>query len=128
MDDAPDRSTPAAPAAKRHEEGSIAELLSRLVDDAETFVRAEISLYRAEAVHKANVYRRLLALAMFGGLLAFGSVTLLLIALVFVLSPHLGAAWAALLVAIVAMAVSALSIGLVVRYIRRDLSEPDEIG
>jgi ABC-type polysaccharide/polyol phosphate export permease len=127
VEDAPDIATPAAPAAKRHEEGSIGEVLSRLVDDAEAFVRAEISLYRAEAIHKVNIYRRLLALAAFGGLLAFGSVTLLLIALVFALSPYLGAAWAAFLVALVAMAIAALSIGLVVRYIRRDLREADEI-
>lgn len=110
----------------KHEEGSIGELLSRLVDDAEDFVRAEIKLYRVEAVHKVNIYRKLLALAAIGGLLAFGSVTLLLIALVFALAPFIGAAWAAFLVAIVAMLLAALLVGLVTKRIRKDLGDEDE--
>lgn len=110
-------------AEKMHEEGSIAELLSRFIDDAELFVRAEIKLYRVEAIHKINIYRPLLALAAIGGLLAFGSVTLMLIALVFALAPLLGAAWAAFLVALVAMLLSALLIGLVTARIRKDLGD-----
>jgi pilus assembly protein TadC len=115
---------------KGPEPGSIAELLGRLVDDAEAFVRAEIRLYRVEAIHKVNSYRPLLALAIFGGLLAFGSVTLLLMALVFALAPYLGAAWSALIVALVALALSGLLIGVVAARIRRDLgddSDEDEL-
>jgi len=111
------------PVDSKHEEGSIGELLSRLVDDAEDFVRAEIKLYRVEAIHKINLYRSLLALAAVGGLLAFGSVTLLLMALVFALSPLIGAAWAALLVALVAMLLAGLLIGLVTARIRKDLGD-----
>jgi VIT1/CCC1 family predicted Fe2+/Mn2+ transporter len=132
--DAPDMNSPYAPppptdvpveesAEKKHEEGSIAELLSRFIDDAELFVRAEIKLYRVEAIHKINIYRPLLALAAVGGLLAFGSVTLMLIALVFALAPLLGAAWAAFLVALVAMLLAALLIGLVTARIRKDLGD-----
>ncbi|MBY8820683.1 phage holin family protein [Sphingomonas colocasiae] len=111
---------------KRHEEGSIGELLSRLVDDAEDFVRAEIKLYRVEAIHKVNLYRSLLVIAAIGGLLAFGSVTLMLIALVFALSPFIGAAWAAFLVALVAMLLAALLIGSVTARIRRDLGDRED--
>jgi VIT1/CCC1 family predicted Fe2+/Mn2+ transporter len=134
VSDAPDLTAPsptdipvvAAVAEKTHEEGSIADLLSRLVDDAESFVRAEVKLYRVEAIHKVNIYRSLLALAAFGGLLAFGSVTLLLMALVFTLAPFIGAAWAAFLVAIVAMLLAAFLIGLVTARIRKDLGDKQD--
>ena len=108
--------------AKTPEPGGIAELLGRLVDDAEAFVRAEIKLYRTEAIHKVNVYRPLLALAAVGGLLASGSITLLLMALVFVLAPHIGFAWSALIVAVLAMMLAGSLIGLVVTRIRKDLA------
>lgn len=138
MNDAPDMTTPHLPPLpadpdivpeideKRHEEGSIGELLSRLVDDAEDFVRAEIKLYRVEAIHKVNIYRSLLVIAAIGGLLAFGSVTLMLIALVFALSPFIGAAWAAFLVALVAMLLAGLLIGSVTARIRKDLGDKQD--
>jgi len=132
--DAPDIDTPPPTdvadggnaADRKHEEGSIGDLVSRLVDDAESFVRAEIKLYRVEAIHKVNVYRSLLALAAFGGLLAFGSVTLLLMAMVFALAPLMGAAWAALLVATVAMLLAAFLVGLVTARIRKDLGDKQD--
>lgn len=138
MSDAPDMTTPHAPPPpavadaapeseeKGHEEGSIGELLSRLVDDAENFVRAEIKLYRVEAIHKIALYRTLLAVAAVGGLLAFGSVTLLLMALVFALAPLIGAAWAAFLVALIAMLVAGLLIALVTMRIRKDLGDKQD--
>lgn len=136
MTNAPDMTTPHVPPSdalveteeRKHEEGSIADLLSRLVDDAENFVRAEIKLYRVEAIHKVNIYRTLLALAAVGGLLAFGSVTLLLMALVFALAPLMGAALAAFLVAVVAMLLAALLIGLVTARIRKDLGDRRDEG
>jgi hypothetical protein len=121
MGDSPD-----LPTRKRAEPGSIAELLERLVDDAESFVRAEIKLYRIEALHKVNTYSTLLAFALFGALLAFGSVILLLMALVFLLAPYLGAALAALIVAVLALLLSGLLVGLVVRQIRKDLGDKDD--
>jgi hypothetical protein len=117
--------SPDLPTRKRAEPASIAELLERLIDDAEAFVRAEIKLYRIEALHKVNTYSTLLAFALFGALLAFGSVTLLLMALVFALAPYLGAALAALIVAVVALALAGLLVGMVVRQIRKDLGDKD---
>lgn len=103
-------------------EGSIGALFGRLVDDAETFVKAEIKLYRAEALHRLSGYRPYFILAAIGGMLGLGAIVLLLMAAVFALSPYIGTAGAALLVALLAAAISVLFFSIVIDKVRKDIA------
>lgn len=103
---------------------SIGALLGRLVDDAETFVKAEIKLYRAEALHRLTDYWKYVIYAAVGCVLGLCAIILLLMAAVFVLAPYIGTAGAALLIAVIAIAVMALLLSVVTRKIRRELNDP----
>lgn len=66
-------------------------LFSRLVDDAERFVRAEIRLYRANLVSRLADARLAVMMLIVGFLLAQSATVALLVGLVVFLSPSLGA-------------------------------------
>lgn len=110
------------PRADRQDD-SIGDLLGQLVDDAETFVKAEIKLYRAEALHQLAGYRKYFVFAAIGAVLGLCAIILLLMAAVFALAPFIGPAAAALLVAVLAIAVTALLFSIVVEKVRKDLDE-----
>nr|WP_281397113.1 phage holin family protein [Sphingobium boeckii] len=82
-------------------------MFGRLVDDAEHFVRTEVKLYRAEAFHRLESFKWLIAMGAVGALLSFCAVILLLMALVFALAPYAGPAWAAVIVAMLSIACAA---------------------
>jgi len=86
----------------------IGDLFRRLVDDAEAFVRAEVKLYRAEAIHRLETYKSLFAMGAIGIVLGLGAVILLLFALVFALAPYTGPAWASVIVAVLSFSLSGL--------------------
>ena len=100
---------------------SISTLLGRLIDDAEHFVKAEIALYRAEALHRLVSYRKYIVFAAIGGLLSLCAIILLLMAIVFLLAPFITIAGAALLVAILSLMVAGLLFSVVVERVRKDL-------
>lgn len=104
-------------------EDSIGDLLGQLVDDAETFVKAEIKLYRAEALHRIAGYRKYIVFAVVGALLGLCAIILLLMAAVFALAPFIGAAGAAALIAVLAIAIAALLFSIVTEKVRKDLDE-----
>ncbi|WP_182912020.1 phage holin family protein [Sphingomonas cavernae] len=105
------------------EEDSIGDLLGQLVDDTETFVKAEIKLYRAQAIHQLSGYRKYFIFAAIGVVLGFCAIILLLMAAVFMLAPFIGAAGAALLIAVLAIAITALLFSIIAEKIRKDVDE-----
>lgn len=121
MSDAEDRQ-----AGSQADESSIGALLGRLVDDAESFVRAEVKLYRVEALHKLASYRMSIVMAAVGALLALGSVILLLIALVFALAPYTGTAWAALIISMLSLATAVTLFWAVWRGMLEEIDEEAE--
>ena len=108
---------PEIPVVPVHADG-IGELFARLIDDAEAFVRAEIKLYRAEAIHRLESYKAIFAMAAIGALLGLCAVLLLLMALVFALAPYVGPAWAAVIVALLSLAISGILMSRILARIR----------
>jgi len=108
---------PEIPVVPVHADG-IGELFARLIDDAEAFVRAEIKLYRAEAIHRLESYKAIFAMGAIGALLGLCAVLLLLMALVFALAPYVGPAWAAVIVALLSLAISGILMSRILARIR----------
>ncbi|MBA3895656.1 MAG: phage holin family protein [Sphingomonadaceae bacterium] len=87
---------------------TLPELLARVVDEGEDFIRAEVGLYRAQAGRKLLDARW--AVALLGGaiVLAQGATIALLVGLIMALTPRIGPAWATLVVIGVTLAIVAL--------------------
>ncbi|MBS0503050.1 MAG: phage holin family protein [Proteobacteria bacterium] len=99
-------------------EAPIGEMVSQLVDDGKRYARAEIALYRAKALDKAQPLK---AAAILGGIafvLAFSSIAALLFGLILALAPLAGALGATVIVIGAALALAALLGYLAVRKVR----------
>ncbi len=83
------------------EEPSLADLLSRLSEQASTLVRQEIQLAQTEMTRKATKAGRNAAFIVLGAILALGAFFTLIATLVLVLSMVMAAWLAALIVAVV---------------------------
>ncbi len=110
--------SPAAPASTDADE-SIVALFSRLVDDAETFVRAEIRLYRANLFARLTEARTAIIMILTAFLLAQSAIIALLVGLVVILRPSLGAIGATATVVTVAITIAGLLAWLAIDKIRR---------
>jgi uncharacterized membrane protein YgdD (TMEM256/DUF423 family) len=100
--------------------GSIGHLFSRLIDDAERFVRAEVSLYRAQAFSRISEAKVALLLGATALLLAHAALIALLVGLVLVVSTHLhSAAWATLIVVVGALVVAGALTAVAVAKIKK---------
>ena len=108
------------------DDDTIGELFGRLVDDAEHFVRSEVKLYRAEALHRLESFKWLIAMGAVGVLLSFCAVILLLMAMVFALAPFAGPAWASVIVAVVATTCAAAMFIAIFAKFREDMRKIDE--
>ncbi len=98
---------------------SIVALFSRLVDDAETFVRAEIRLYRANVFARLTEARTAIIMILTAFLLAQSAIIALLVGLVVILRPILGAVGATATVVIGAITVAGLMGWLAIAKISR---------
>ncbi len=98
---------------------SIVALFSRLVDDAETFVRAEIRLYRANLFARLTEARTAIIMILTAFLLAQSAIIALLVGLVVILRPSLGAIGATATVVTVAITIAGLLAWLAIDKIRR---------
>lgn len=79
-------------------EASIADLVSRVVDDAKEAARAEIDLVKVQATDKVAGYRTPAILFAVAGLLGMAAVPAMLVGLILTLATRIGAGWATLLV------------------------------
>jgi hypothetical protein len=97
--------SPAEPAAI---DDSIIALFTRLVDDAERFVRAELRLYRANLFSRLRETRSAIIMLLTGFLLAQSAIIALLVGLVIILRPMLGAIGATALVVGASITIAAM--------------------
>ena len=110
---------------------SIAALFSRLIDDAERFVRAEIRLYRAEFLSRVGEARVAIILGVIALLLAQSAVVAMVLGLLLILRHPLGEIWATLIVVVVSLGIAALLVRIAVAKVQaiteiKDV--PDEKG
>ena len=85
------------------ESESIGGLFARLADDASALIRAEVNVYRAEAMHRLAVSRAGLILIATAVLLILAALTSLLTMVAIALTPRCGPLGAGLIVAIVVL-------------------------
>lgn len=110
---------------------SIAALFSRLIDDAERFVRAEIRLYRAEFLSRVGEARVAIILGVIALLLAQSAVIAMVLGLLLILRHPLGEIGATVLVVIVSLGIAALLVRIAiakVQAITEIKDVPDEKG
>lgn len=100
-------------------EDSIATLLSRLIEDSENFVRAELRLYRAEVLSRLTETRTAIVMLLTGFLLAQSAIIALLVGLIVILRRPLGPVGATATVVgiaiVVAVALARIAIGKISR-------------
>lgn len=109
-----DPGTPAEDVA----DDSIVALFTRLVDDAERFVRAELRLYRASLFSRLADARVAIVMLLTSFLIAQSAIIALLVGLVIILRPSLGAAGATAAVVGGGVATAALLAWLAIDKIR----------
>jgi hypothetical protein len=101
------------------DDNSIAHLFSRLIDDAERFVRAEIRLYRAEMLSRVGEARTAIILGVVALFLAQSAIIALVLGLLLILKDPLGEVWATILIVIVSLGTAALLVQIAVTKVRR---------
>ncbi len=98
---------------------SIGHLFSRLIDDAERFVRAEINLYRAEAFARLGEAKVAVLLAFTAFFLAQAALIAVLVGVMLILQPLLGAALATLMVVGTALILVAVMVAVAIAKIKK---------
>lgn len=104
---------------QKPEENTVATLFSRLIDDAERFVLAELRLYRARLFGRIGAMRAALVMAVGGLLLAQSTVVVVLMGILLLLRRPFGLLAATALVALGALLAAGLLIWLALGQIRR---------
>jgi hypothetical protein len=84
----------------------IGQLFSQLVDDGKRYARAEVELYKAKAVDKAQPLKMAAVFAGIAVTLALSAVTALLVGLILVLETLVGPLAATLIVVLVAFVIA----------------------
>lgn len=107
------------PPLKTAADDSIVGLFTRLVDDAETFVRAEIRLYRANVFSRLSDARTAIIMLLTSFLIAQSAIIALLVGLVVILRPAFGAVGATATVVIGGVSVAGLLAWLAINKIRQ---------
>lgn len=100
--------------------GSIGHLFSRLIDDAERFVRAEINLYRAQAFTRIGEAKVALLLGATAFLLAQSALIAMLVGLVLIVRAQVhSAAWATVIVVGGALVVAGVMVAVAVAKVKK---------
>ena len=89
-------------------EPGVGEILQQLLDDTSEVARSEIALQRAKFFARVERYRGAALLFVAAGTLVLAALVALLIGLIFVIAPHLGAASATAIVVIGTLVVAAI--------------------
>ena len=100
-------------------EESIPSLVSRLIDDGENFVRAEVKLYRARLFSRLDEARNAILLGIGALVLAQAVLVAALVGLLMTLRWLVGPGWATLIVIVAALALSGLLGWLAYKRIQR---------
>lgn len=118
---APPTAPKTAPDFRVEEKGnndSIVGLVTRLIDDVERFVRADISLYRAQMLERVNEARGAIVMLVVAFILAQATIFTLLVALVLILRRWMGIYWASGVVVVAALAVTLILAGTAISRIK----------
>jgi len=108
------------PEHKGQDPDSIGHLFSRLIDDAERFVRAEVNLYRAQIVARLNEVKVAILLGVTAFLLAQSALIAMLVGLVLVVRMQVhSAAWATAIVVGGALIVAGMMVAVAVAKIKK---------
>lgn len=94
------------PVENRGYNDSIIGLVTRLIDDVERFVRAEVSLYRAQMLERVNEARGAIVMLVIAFMLAQATLFTFLVALVLIIRRWVGIYWASGIVVILALTVT----------------------
>ncbi|WP_242146617.1 phage holin family protein [Sphingomonas sp. BAUL-RG-20F-R05-02] len=81
-------------AENTNDEDGIGTLVSRLVEDAKAFVRAEIAVYQAKALKLVADYRTAAILCIVALILAHAAIIALLVGVIMSIAQALGPIWA----------------------------------
>ena len=113
-----------------HDKNSIAHLFSRLIDDAERFVRAEIRLYRAQFLSRVGEARIAILLGVIALLLAQSAIIAMVLGLLLILRHPLGEVGATIVVVIVSLGIAALLVRIALTKVQKiteikDKPEPE---
>src|SRR5690242_17207208 len=100
-------------------DNSIAHLFSRMIGDAERFVRAEIRLYRAQFLSRVGEARIAILLGVIALLLAQSAIIAMVLGLLLILRHPLGEAGATILVVIVSLGIAALLVRIAVTKVQK---------
>ena len=100
-------------------EDSIPTLVSRLIDDGEQFVRAELKLYRARLFSRLDEVRNAILLGLGALVLAQAILVAALVGILLTLRPYVGTALATLIMVVVGLATTALMGWLAYRLVKR---------
>ena len=101
------------------DDNSIAALFSRLIDDAERFVRAEIRLYRAQFLSRVGEARTAIVLGVAALLLAQSAVIATILGLLLILRRPLGEVGATIVVVVVSLGIAALLVRIAIAKVRK---------
>lgn len=96
---------------REHEQRTLRSLFTELADEITTLFRQEIALVRAETSEKVSQARSGVVWLAAGGVIAFASLIILLMAAVYGLSEVLHPAWSALIVGGVALLIGLIAMG-----------------
>jgi len=110
---------PGDPRGGRAEAASIGALLSRLVDDSEQFVRAEIKLYRAQAILRLVAARSAIIMLAVAMVIMLATAIALLIGFILILIPMVGRPIAVATVVIGSLLVAWILVQIAINKLRR---------
>ena len=111
---------------EEHDSNSIAALFSRLIDDAERFVRAEIRLYRAQFLSRVGEARTAIVLGVVALLLAQSAMIATVLGLLLILRRPLGEVGATILVVLLSLGTAGLLVRFAIAKVRKLTEFPDK--
>jgi cell division protein FtsW (lipid II flippase) len=98
---------------------SIPNLVGRLIDDGEEFVRAELKLYRARALARLDSARNAIILVVIALSLAQAVIVAALVGALILLRPEVGPGWATAIVVVGGLALAGLLAWLALRQVKK---------
>ena len=107
---------------------TIGTLLSRLVDDSEEFVRAEVRLYRAQAILRLIEARMAIMMIVIAAVILLATAIALLVGLIIILAPMVGRAAAVAIVVVGSLAIAWLLVQIALGKLRRATDFVEKVG
>lgn len=101
-----------------NDEAGIGTLVSRLVEDGKAFARAEVAVYRAQALKLVADYRAAAILCVVAIILAHAAIIALLVGVILSIAQALGPVWATVITVGGTFAIAGLLVWLALSMVR----------